>query len=496
MKKYQVTLVKGSCKETCLQHAEGCGFQISDEYQGVARSFSIEGGGDLTAFQSAAEVQAVEDEDQANRAACSPPALEAAKDFRMSNTQAQYGNWAMYQCTRSNPSTWPSNPSSTVNYQRPYQNTGKNVDIVSLDTGVDSSHPEWLSLDGSINRFQNVNWDTLTGITRGSIPDEDGMSHGTRSMSIMAGRYYGWAPDANIYSMQFNYTVGAGAASNLQALAQVAAFHTAKTNGNPTILQIGVQDAYVIADTTSCTGSYRGGGFSGQASTLASVGIISTYLGINAQNAAMMAAIEDCVDAGVIVVCAAGNFGYKCDIEGGHDYDNVVTASGVVSNAFYHRGNSFGSAPGAICVSAAKYNGMMGYTNRGPRTDVFAPTDCNAGDIGSPSDSSREYPLDNAYNTDNFSGTSCAAPNVAGVLACRVEQYRKMTPAQARRYVQKRMSKGIIPGATNSGSAYTDSDALLDAQDNYLYDITSNEVSYSITGSTNASMENFSFTVG
>ncbi len=141
--------------------------------------------------------------------------------------------------------------------------------------------------------------------------------------------------------------------------------------------------------------------------------IINMSLGGGSFNQCEQNAIVDAVDAGVIVVAAAGN--------DGDDAPSYPAAyDGVVSVA-------------ATTIS----NARASYSNFGPSVDVAAPggsstTDLNGDGFGdgvaSTVGDDTNGPVRFGYGFQN--GTSMAAPHVAGVLALMKAAYPGLTPAQ------------------------------------------------------------------
>ena len=117
-------------------------------------------------------------------------------------------NWALGRCISPVENFGHSTSTSTYTYSL----TGKGVDIVIMDTGIEPGHPEFaVNPDGTGGtRVQTIDW-TAYGIMKhepigGFLGDCDG--HGSNCASISAGNTCGWASDASIYSLRI---VGTGA---------------------------------------------------------------------------------------------------------------------------------------------------------------------------------------------------------------------------------------------------------------------------------------------
>ncbi len=97
-----------------------------------------------------------------------------------------------------------------------YSMNGKGVDVIIQDTGVDYKHPDFRDQNGN-SRVQTINWFHSSAIgpatsayrtSNGSLcamPSgfyKDFSGHGTHVAGTVAGRQFGWAKEASIYSMK------------------------------------------------------------------------------------------------------------------------------------------------------------------------------------------------------------------------------------------------------------------------------------------------------
>ena len=210
------------------------------------------------------------------------------------------------------------------------------------------------------------------------------------------------------------------------------------------------------------------------------------YSRLAGQNTSTAADILDAAAAGVINVVSAGNSYQYCDVPGGVDYNNYIEFYSVLNTGwfsyFYHRGSSPGSAYSLtnpeynpICVGslgathtgaiddstssaeAYRFAGYLQYktllsgdyksefSNYGPRIDVYAPGACTlsvqpganyaTGSITDPR-CAILGDLDTSSNTLNRNvGTSMAGPHVAGIIACLLEKYPRMTQGDVRKWL-------------------------------------------------------------
>ena len=92
-----------------------------------------------------------------------------------------------------------------------YNLTGKGVDVVIQDTGIDVGHIEFTDSNG-ISRVQQINWFTESGVsgTQSANHYRDYDGHGSHVAGTVAGRTMGWAKDARIYALKVSGLEGSG----------------------------------------------------------------------------------------------------------------------------------------------------------------------------------------------------------------------------------------------------------------------------------------------
>ena len=152
--------------------------------------------------------------------------------------------------------------------------------------------------------------------------------------------------------------------------------------------------------------------------------------------------IQTAMNEGIIFVGAAGNGLWKHDLPGGLDWNNTFEMGSrypaSVSQPFYYMR---GTSPTAndtnmpnICVGAVDANEIdqkSYYSDCGPGVDIWAPgTNIISSFLSGASD-----PRNASYYFGKINGTSMASPQVCGVIACALEVYPNMTPAQAKAYI-------------------------------------------------------------
>ena len=362
-------------------------------------------------------------------------------------------------------------------------NDGRHVDVIIVDGECAFDSDEWRSLsDVNTNRFVQYDWfaehpNVGVGGSYG-YPTMNGTGmhdHGMHVGGTVAGQYYGWAPEANIYGLNFmgNYSV-------YYLFDWIREFHKKKPinpvtgRKNPTICNNswGFRDTsdWNINSVSSIT--YRGVTYNSSnpgPSGWSMYGIHVDFGIADSGNwpireAGVDADIEDAIEEGVVVVAAAGNSNHYCVREGHPDYDNRATISGIGTNTPMHRGATPGAAKGVICVGALNTTSNFTratFTNYGDRIDVFAPgvNILSVGGDGGYAGSAAlkgpitrpEYP-NNFDNMLTFSGTSMASPQVTGILACAATGRERFTQDDAIGYIRNMSLDGDMTFDTASGT--------------------------------------------
>ncbi len=227
--------------------------------------------------------------------------------------------------------------------------TGSGVKVCVVDTGIDDTHP---SLNPLTVQYDFVNGDN-------DATDDQG--HGTHVAGIIASRdsfYKGVAPDASLMAAKVLGNTGSGSWSNV-----IAGIDWCVTNG---------------ADVINL--SLGGGLFTG-----------------TCDSEPVAIAVNNAVDAGVVVAVATGNDGFI----------NAVSSPACASKVI---------AVGAVYTDDAR----TPFSNEGPQLDVVAPgvaiTSLNAPIKGG--------------GFVAFSGTSMATPHVAGLAALLLDTNPSLTSSQ------------------------------------------------------------------
>ena len=354
-------------------------------------------------------------------------------------------------------------------------NDGKHVDVVICDDFIGRDCEEFYSPTTGLTRFVQYEWFNELNAYVGSI-DDDGIVlptgnypyidnagnpdfHGTHVAGTVAGQWYGWAREANIYSIN---AYGASAVDTLLLFDYLRAFHRYKPinpetgKRNPTITNHSWGFGYTMTTWYD----------SGQNIPLGDVNWIEwngvqysalnpnpsgwTWDGIEADfgvreslaecnntipahSAALNADIEDAIADGVVVVTAAGNENYYIAEEGDSEWNNRMFLQPMGGWIYMNRGGSPSGTRGAINVGAMgpDSNKRATFTNYGPGVDVFSPgvyihSSYSAAGIPDP-----KYTQGSGNYFRSISGTSMASPQVCGLIALAASGKERFTQSDA-----------------------------------------------------------------
>jgi hypothetical protein len=419
--------------------------------------------------------------------------------------QSDDKNWGLYRVIEgATVSNWGSDGTSEIsNRTITTTSSGKNVDVVIVDSHINPNHPEFaVNPDGSggsrVNQFNWLSYNSALGYgsngtyTYSSSGASPNSNHGTHVAGTVAGNTQGWARDANIYNMAFSDSLSGVTDWDEKLWDYLRHFHKNKAinsatgRRNPTITNHSWGYSYNSIQLSTLTSvRYRGtttslsGTDSQKKTVLEDNGVpvpANTYLyKTPARIAAVDADIQDAINDGVIVISSAGNSYWNCDTSSGNDYDNYTSGSG--GTVYHSRGSTPGSADNVICVGSigskvAEYK--SNFSNWGERVDIWAPgsdiisavydqSSANSAGYGSlPQD-----PRNSSYYLASISGTSMASPQVCGVIACLAESEPNITQAQVREYFSENyFLQDIGTTGTINHSTY---EALGDSANKYLF---------------------------
>jgi serine protease AprX len=291
--------------------------------------------------------------------------------------------------------------------------TGLGIGVAVIDSGIANWHDDLTNTSTQVYPFGNQRVKMFVDFVEGSTLPKDGDGHGTHVSGIIAGNGYdsgglkaGVAPDASLISLRVLDDEGNGTISNIiAALDWVLTNHTAY---NIRVVNMSVGAAILESAWTD----------------------------------PLTLAAKRVVDAGVVVVGAAGNFGKNS--AGLPQYGGISAP---------------GNAPWVLTVGGSSTNGtgsraddtMGSYSSRGPtnfdyasKPDLVAP---GTGTVSLAAPGSKFYLtraaglLPGSIATAHLpylslTGTSMAAPVVAGTVALMLQANPSLTPNAVKAILQ------------------------------------------------------------
>lgn len=421
---------------------------------------------------------------------------------RNGSTDAYNINWGL---RRTSVASTEPRPGNTYEYDV----DGSGVDIIIMDDGVQIDHPDLMDVTG-VSRVQRLDWYAATGIP-GTMPPRhytldnygDG-EHGTHVATTAAGRTFGYAKRSRIFSLRIFGDSG-------QVIPEADQFDLIRVwhQKKPIDPRTGVKRPTIVNMSWGYRWFYNNGAFWNNNNIRKIVYRGATYDYANSPVSPKIqfgqvgdthglivpsvdAEIQDAENAGVIFVHSAGNSQHKIDREGGVDYNNHYTVgdsfAGIIppgSPIYYHRGGS-PSSRNSITVSAARdipavvdrrnLEIVDYYSERGPGCDVVAPgTNICAGTSKTSSYLGlqdyvwgRNTVQDKSHRVVKISGTSMAAPQVAGVLALYLSRNPAATPAACKAWIAQTGLKNQIHSSVTNND-WTNGNALLGGPNNFLF---------------------------
>ena len=246
------------------------------------------------------------------------------------------------------------------------EGSGELASIYIIDTGVRYSHQEF---EG---RAQYAGFDAIDKLTGSHLEGSDCHGHGTHCAGTAAGKTFGVAKKAKIYSVRALGCGGSGAVSGI------------------------VEGMDFIARKMD-EGEHSG------------PVVFSMSLGVR-ESESLNAAVQRAMEKGIVAVGASGN-------QGGDSCDYSPASARV-----------------GIAVGATdRQDEAASFSNAGECTDVSAPG----------------FDIESAFAkcdtcTETLSGTSMAAPHVAGYMAVLLSLNPKMTAVEAKEHMIQHSTKDAI----------------------------------------------------
>ena len=475
-----VTLHKGVDTAKFMEEMKKWGYELHDE-----KPMSISNFDYVMTREQAAELRKDSRVDAVRYGSKEENGIIPVADAFMKNQEfhkdgnTNGGNWG-FPAMINQSDLWGGS-ASVINYSPPFTLTGKGVDVVIQDSGIQPDHPEWndkpLENTGNIGttRYQTVDWPTISGLqsyyTQSANYHRDLDGHGTHVAGTACGKLYGWAKEANIYSLKILNDPGVAFGVSA-SYSMLRAWHNSKKAANQQNDQIPIRPticnmswSYRGTYENCVSGVWRGTSWSGTNTdvgngSLAQYGLIAGSQDENGnwtfpvRVASVDSDILDCLNDGIIFVAAAGNRRHRMDLPGGVDYDNYFNDTNL-GQRYYHRGATPGAYPKVISVGSIQndYSGgqerQSFFTNRGPRVDAYAPGHNIMSAMSQTASASKAagqipYPLDNGYQVNKLSGTSMASPQIAGILACLLQIRETYTQDEMRAFVEENGQKGRL----------------------------------------------------
>jgi hypothetical protein len=403
-------------------------------------------------------------------------------------------------------------------------NYGKNVDVVIADDSCPPrNHPEFLSNDNNsgISRVQSIDWYMSSRYNQGIQPGGDALpftpdgvgdiptyyfyeqgrsyeTHGVHVTGIACGNTHGWAKESNVYFCHFldNKTTvinGDVFFTGWRCGETILNFHANKPanpvtgSKNPTIVNMsfGVTFPNIsIPHNAIKRINYRGQNYERPSNGWNASDLVDNFGILINTNLEIIphglssdlydSYVDDMIQAGIIVVAAAGNTPYKMDVPGGIDYDNYYTlqlTTGESTPFYYHRGSSPANSNSDVIVvgsmsSSTSPEYKSYFSTTGPGITVWAPgggIQSSINEFGLNSTfvgyNPKPDPRNDYYRVGRVSGTSMACPQITGMLACYAEREPTLTPQQAKNWLISN-GKEVLADGVPGGGGYIDLQSL------------------------------------
>ena len=398
--------------------------------------------------------------------------------------------------------------STTINADSQYSLTGKNVDVVIMDTGVRWDHPDFLKR--GVSSFSTkadtrvrdilihgaeeygIDWTaqgltppgsgSLSNYTVGNVLSSssfNGSWHGSHVAGTAAGNQFGAAFEANIWTIACVDRSDVGWSEPSDGFDYIKVWHKNKPINpetglrNPTVVNCSWGHRQFIRYDLTYNASFRGTTYSRTQVNAASNAVPAVYyLETNGpyyeftskKTTGQTEADELVNDAdcqNVVLICSAGNSNGKQEIKDGTDHDNQFTSGtfyyGSLPNGYdtyYNRSGTpaitrEGEDDAVIKVASIDSSRQSGSQER---TSDFSDRGPNidiwaAGStVLSPWSSGYQDPRNSSYYNQYLNGTSMASPNVTAVVAQHLESNPTATRKSLRKWLLSEGSRVLSSG--------------------------------------------------
>ena len=403
-----------------------------------------------------------------------------------------FTQWGLYRHTST---TNNFGTSTTIDADSQYSLTGKNVDVVIMDTGVRWDHPEFWKpgvtsfTDKNDTRVRDIlihgaeeysiNWSTqgLTAPGSGSLANytearvlgssmPSNRYHGSHVAGTAAGNQFGAAFEANIWSIASVDRSDVGFADPADGFDYIKVWHKNKPINpetglrNPTVVNCSWGRRQFVRHGLNFNAKFRGTTYT-RSDVIASASAVPAvyYMSIPSTmtdwfeftsrkttgqtDADELANDADCQN--VVLVCTTGNAEGKQEVAGGTDYDNEFTSGTFYYSSgldpYFNRSGTpaitrQGEDDAAIVVASIDSSRQSGSQERTSSFSNRGPKVdvwASGSYILSPYGTGYDDPRNTSFHNQYLNGTSMAAPNVTGVIALHLES----APTSTRKSVRK-----------------------------------------------------------
>ena len=432
-----------------------------------------------------------------------PRATQTGDFTKTSSDSGPYINWGLIR-HKYKSNIYGGSSSTSEDYT--YSVDGTGVDIVIQDSGIQMDHPEFDTNDAlAASRTVEIDWYNASGLsgTQSTNHYRDLDGHGTHVAGIAAGKNYGFAKNAKIYSLKVSGLEGSGDSGTGISITDcfdvIKGWHNNKksiTPFRPTVVNMSWGYGTYFDSVTSLT--YRGTSYTDSNTTSNASYRESNYGLVNNSGAAagrnftanvrivsVDTDIEELIDAGVVVTIAAGNRGNKIDVPGGTDYNNFVVTD--VGTTYYHRGSSpysdrailvgnLDSSLNAATNGDGSNKDQKAFSSEcGPGVDIYAAgTNIMSCTSNTNKFSDSQYYFDNSYRQCNIGGTSMAAPQVAGMAALLFQQNLEAVPETIKTSLEGLCGIETLYTSSNNND-WSDRRSLLGGEPRILFNKNTND---------------------